>query len=166
MKTIYTSALIAGLFTSFACLAAAPVAPPADAPAGSTGLCKDGTYYSGAEKKGACKGHKGVKDWYGAAPAAKEQAKTESKAAAKTPAAPAAATPAASPTGAKKTAEMAPAATQAPGGGPGMVWANDASKVYHCSGDRWYGKTKQGEYLSEADAKAKGFKPDHGKVCK
>jgi hypothetical protein len=157
MKTLYTSALIAGLFTSFACLAAAPVAPPADAPAGSTGLCKDGTYYSGAEKKGACKGHKGVKDWYGAAPAAKEETKAEPKAAA--------ATPAASPAGAKKTAEMAPAATPAPGGGPGMVWANDTTKVYHCSGDRWYGKTKHGEYLSEADAKSKGFKPDHGKAC-
>jgi hypothetical protein len=167
MKTIYTSALIAGLFTSFACLAAAPVAAPADAPAGSTGLCKDGTYYSGAEKKGACKGHKGVKDWYGGAPAAKEATKTEPKAAAaQTPAAPAAAAPATSPAGAKKSAGMAPAATPAPGGGPGMVWANDTTKVYHGSGDRWYGKTKQGEYLSEADAKAKGFKPDHGKACK
>ena len=166
MKTIYTSALIAGLFTSFASLAAAPVAPPADAPAGSTGLCKDGTYYSGAEKKGACKGHKGVKDWYGAAPVAKGETKTEPKAAAaKTPAAPATPTPAASPAGSKKTAAMAPATTPAPGGGPGMVWANDTSKVYHCSGDKWYGKTKHGEYLSEADAKAKGFKPDHDKAC-
>jgi hypothetical protein len=162
MKTIYTSALIAGLFTSIACLAAAPVAIPADAPAGSTGLCKDGTYYSGAEKKGACKGHKGVKDWYGAAPATKAEAKTETKPeAAKTPAAPV--TPAAS--GSAKTAAMTPAATQAPGGGPGKVWANDATKVYHCSGDKWYGKTKHGEYLSEADAKTKGFKPDHGKAC-
>jgi hypothetical protein len=137
---------------------------PADAPAGTTGLCKDGTYYNGPTKSGACRGHKGVQDWYAAAPAAPAPA-----AGAPAAAAPASAMPApAAPVAAAKTTSTStytPPATPAPGGGPGLVWVNTSSKVYHCQGDKWYGKTKQGQYLSEADAKAHGNRPDHGKAC-
>jgi hypothetical protein len=39
------------------------------------------------------------------------------------------------------------------------VWMNTASGVYHYPDTRWYGETKQGEFMSEADAKAKGYRP-------
>ena len=57
-----------------------------------------------------------------------------------------------------------PAATAAPGGGPGIHLVDENSKVYHCPSHRWYGKTN-GAYMSEADAKAQGNRPDHGKAC-
>jgi DNA uptake protein ComE-like DNA-binding protein len=43
-------------------------------------------------------------------------------------------------------------------GGPGMVWVNPKTKVFHRQGDRWYGKTKNGKYMTEADARAAGYR--------
>ena len=126
-------------------------AAAAQAPAGSTGQCKDGTYSTAASKQGACRGHQGVKEWYVAAPAA----------AAKTPATAPTPTPAATPAPAAKAAAM----PQAAGGGPSLVWVNTSSNVYHCYGSDYYGKTKAGSYMSEAEAKAKGARADHGKPC-
>jgi len=138
---------------------------PAGAPAGTTGQCKDGTYTNHETKKGACSGHKGVKEWYAADKDAAAPAKATATTAAATTApattAPAAPAPAAAPAKTTTTAAKAPAA----GGGPGQVWVNTESKVYHCAGTKWYGKTKQGEYMTEAAAKAAGAHADHGKAC-
>ena len=157
MKTkIRLIALIAGVLVSQLCVAQAP----AGAPAGSTGMCNDDTYSTAAAKKGACRGHKGVKDWYTDAAAAH----TKKPTAAAEPAAPAP-TPAAAPASAAAAKTSANTATPAPGGGAGQVWLNTASNVYHCEGTKWYGKTKAGAYMTEAEAKAKGAHADHGKAC-
>jgi len=154
--------------------AATPAAKPADA----TGLCKDGTYYTGENKKGACHGHKGVKEWYGAATPSKTTAASPSA----TPAPatmPAQTFPKPTPTtmpnantpttgtqtGSRGTMPGGTTPTPAAGGGTGKVWVNTSSKVYHCQGDRYYGATKEGEYMSESDAVAKGNRPAHGKSC-
>jgi hypothetical protein len=143
----------------------------AQAPAGSTGQCKDGTYSTAASKQGACRGHQGVKEWYAAAPA-KTAAPAAAAPAAAAPAAPApkVATPAPAPTApaapaAPKASSSRASKTPAAGGGPGLVWLNTSSNVYHCYGGEDYGTTKAGAYMSEADAKAKGAHADHSKPC-
>jgi hypothetical protein len=42
--------------------------------------------------------------------------------------------------------------------GPGTVWVNLDSGVYHYPGTRYYGKTKNGKYMSEADAVKAGYR--------
>ena len=151
MKTLVRSLLAAtALATTAMMVSQTGVAQvPAGAPAGTTGLCNDGSYWTGASKSGACRSHKGVKTWYAASSGA-----------------PAAAAPAPAATPAVKTKTTSAAAkTPAAGGGPGLVWLNTSTKVYHCYGTKYYGTTKAGAYMSEADAKAKGAHPDAGKPC-
>lgn len=138
-----------------AALMAAPVfAQEAPAAAGSmTVHCKDGTTQTVTTTKGACRGHKGIDKSAG------------SSAASSTPAAaPAAAAPAAA---SKSKSMPEPAAAPAAGGGAGQVWVNTGSKTktYHCQGSKWYGKTKEGKYMSAADAQAAGYHAAKNEKC-
>jgi hypothetical protein len=67
-------------------------------------------------------------------------------------ASPAAAAPA------KGTSTQAATKTPAPGGGHGKVWVNTETHVYHKEGSRFYGTTKKGKYMTEAEAIKEGNK--------
>jgi hypothetical protein len=45
------------------------------------------------------------------------------------------------------------------------VWVNKSSRVYHCPGSRYYGQTKNGEYMTQKQAQDAGNHAAHGKVC-
>jgi len=80
------------------------------------------------------------------------------KAATKSMPPPAPSTPASAPATPAAPAKSAPASSASQGSpGPGMVWVNLDSGIYHYPGTRYYGKTKTGKYLSEADAIKAGY---------
>jgi hypothetical protein len=74
---------------------------------------------------------------------------------------PAASAPATKPAPASTPASSKPATAQQtrPANSAGMVWVNTDSGIYHKPGTRYYGKTKQGKYMSEADAIKAGYHP-------
>ncbi|MFI5183258.1 MAG: ComEA family DNA-binding protein [Vicinamibacteria bacterium] len=53
-----------------------------------------------------------------------------------------------------------PATTAAPATPPqpGMVWVNTSTKVFHREGDRYYGNTKHGKWMTEEDAVKAGYR--------
>jgi hypothetical protein len=138
------SLTFAVMLAFFGSLAAAPPVHAQTASTGVTVTCKDGSSWSGKSMKGACAHHGGV-------------APTQSSAAGSM--SPSASSNTMSPSGGMS-------ATAAAGGGAGKVWVNSSSKIYHCPGDKYYGKTKHGEYMTESAAVAAGNKPAMGKSCK
>jgi hypothetical protein len=93
--------------------------------------------------------------------AATDTTSTAAPAAAPAAAAPAApAAPAASTTSAKKKAPTptnnASDSDIASAKASGKVWVNTDTGVYH-KGGQWYGKTKQGKFMTEDDAKKAGY---------
>jgi competence protein ComEA len=99
------------------------------------------------------------------APAAATSSRSSKSTSAASPAPASAPAPAASaPAPAAAPASSAPASsakgsTAAQGSpGNGMVWVNTDSGVYHKEGSRYYGKTKAGKYMTEADAIAAGYR--------
>ena len=131
-------------------------------PKDATGECTDGSYTTAKTQARGCLKHGGVKTWFGA------EAPTAAAAAPAAPAAPAPSAPA--PTVVKAAAPRAqasaPGTTPVPAPtNPTDVWVNLSTKAYHCPGTKYYGTTKHGKYMSEADAKAAGFHASYGKAC-
>lgn len=85
----------------------------AQAPAGSTAQCNDGSYSNEAQRSMACTGHKGVKTWLGVAG---EAVQTQSPAVSATQAAPTTGLPSRTP----GTLEN-PASTPTPRSSPGSM---------------------------------------------
>ena len=73
----------------------------------------------------------------------------------------------ASPKSAQGAARSEQAATKAPPKGlQTRVWVNKDSKVYHCPASIYYGKTRNGEFMEEAQARGYGNRASEGQGCK
>lgn len=46
------------------------------------------------------------------------------------------------------------------------VWVNTGSGVFHCPGGRYFGRTQQGRYLTQTEARAAGYRAASGTACR
>ena len=66
--------------------------------------------------------------------------------------------PAKSPEAKSATEKSAPVKEAATPPKKGMVWVNTDSKIFHAAGSRWYGKTIEGKWMTEAEAVKAGYR--------
>jgi len=57
-----------------------------------------------------------------------------------------------------KTASSNPPQASVAAPAAGMVWVNTETKVYHKQRDRWYGNTKHGQYMTDAEPIRNGYR--------
>jgi hypothetical protein len=143
-------------------IAAPGVHAQAAASSGSmTVQCNDGTSQTVTTTKGACHGHKGInKSASGSSSSSSGSSSSNSStASSNAAAAPAAASKSSASSSSGSATKSASTTTPAAGGGPDKVWVNTGSKTkaYHCQGDKYYGTTKQGQYMTKAQAEAQGY---------
>jgi len=168
--------LLAVIALASICVVQAQEAVPAELPAESPSPAKKHRQYKRAEAP-ASPAETAVRPATAESPAASPKARPSGKRAQIEAAATPAANPAASPTASPKSrfgdlfkpkSSVSAAtylasvtgstgtATPAPGSGHGLVWVNTETHVYHKEGSRFYGTTKKGKYISEADAIKEG----------
>jgi hypothetical protein len=125
--------------------------PSAQSP---TAKCRDGSFSYSATRSGTCSGHGGVAEWLAPSSAtAKCNDGTFSTSASRQGAC-------------SSHGGVSEWLTQTSASAAGTrVWVNTSSGVYHCPGSRYYGGTKQGRYMTEAEASASGYRPAYNRIC-
>jgi len=143
------------LFVSFAIVLAASAAVAQSASSQSpTAKCRDGSFSYSAARAGTCSGHGGVAEWLAPSGAtARCNDGTFSTSASKQGAC----------SGHDGVAQWLTTTTANATGA--RVWVNTSSGVYHCPGSRYYGGTKQGVYMTEVEARSKGYRPAYSRSC-
>jgi hypothetical protein len=66
----------------------------------------------------------------------------------------------------RSTKEAHPAPVGKAGASSTKVWVNTRSGVYHCPASECYGRTKEGEYMTQAEAQKNGYRPVGGRSCR
>jgi hypothetical protein len=56
--------------------------------------------------------------------------------------------------------------TGKPKGLQARVWVNNITRIYHCPGSSYYGNTRSGEFMEEAQARGHGFRAVGSRGCR